>query len=60
MPKYLVTLREVVLYQIPCIAESEEDAEAAAEEAFVQSKDPQREYFISVEERDAVKITEEQ
>jgi hypothetical protein len=55
MPKYLVLLREVVVYEVVVEAESEDDAAEAAEHAFVDAEDATR-FPCEVLERDAEDI----
>lgn len=55
MPKFNVVLREVVLYTLVVEAEDEDDAEAVAEEVFVQCEDTNQ-FFDYGPERDAVSV----
>lgn len=55
MPKYKVTLREVVTYELTVEADSEEAAPDVAEEAFVQSPTPLP--IVSIDERVAIDVT---
>jgi hypothetical protein len=55
--KYRVTIHETAVYEIEVEADDEDGAAEAAEEAFVQSEDP-NEFFQFVKDRDAKKIEE--
>lgn len=59
MPKFKVTLQEVVVYVIEVEVENEDDAADAAEAAFVQNADSNA-YFSHVEEREMTDIEEVQ
>lgn len=53
MPRYKVTLREEVIYHIEVEAANEAEAEAAAEEAFVQAEETGA-FFSHVDDRSAI------